>query len=334
MRRVLLSALLAGVTAVSVTACERSDAAPGTPTESTTSSSAETTTTTTATESSSAAPTTSAKPPTTTTTPKPVAAPPASGGRCTAFPTPACTGVPAGTALTKMELGEGGAVKVTQPGTVIDGRHVPGDLVINADNVVVRNSQIDGAVVNEDGARRQYSYSITDSTVGPASGCLTAPAIGMGRYTATRVHVRGHGDGFRASGDAIRIDDSYVKLCSNPGDHSDGIQQYQTGGGLVINHSTFDQRSATSVTAPIDIMDSQSRDVTITNNLVMGGTYSVYFRNTTGTRVFHNNRVVDKSWIYGPTDADCGLIDWSGNTIVTIDGNYNVTSTVGPWNCK
>jgi hypothetical protein len=233
-----------------------------------------------------------------------------------------------------MELGEGGAVKVTQPGTVIDGRHVTGDLVINADNVVVRNSQIDGAVVNEDGARRQYTYSITDSTVGPASGCLTAPAIGMGRYTATRVHVRGHGDGFRASGDAIRIDDSYVKLCSNPGDHSDGIQQYQTGGGLVINHTTFDQRSATSVTAPIDIMDSQSRDVTITNNLVMGGTYSVYFRNTTGTRVFHNNRVVDKSWIYGPTEADCGLIDWSGNTIVTIDGNYNVTSTVGPWNCK
>jgi hypothetical protein len=232
-----------------------------------------------------------------------------------------------------MSLNNGGSLRITEPGAVIDGKHVPGDLVINAKNVVVRNSQIDGSVVNEDGTT-QFPYSISDSTVGPASGCMTVPGIGMGEYTATRVHIRGHGDGFRASGNNIKIDESYVKLCSNPGDHSDGIQTYKMGSGLVLNNTTIDQRSATSVTAPIDIMDPASRDVTITNNLVMGGTYSIYFRNVSGTRVVQNNRVVDKSWIYGPVEADCGLINWSGNTLVTIDGNYNVTSTVGPLNCK
>ncbi|GLZ28887.1 hypothetical protein Lesp02_10770 [Lentzea sp. NBRC 105346] len=262
-----------------------------------------------------------------------MAQPPTSGGKCAAYPTPACTGVPAGTALTQVALNSGGAYRVTQAGAVIEGKHITGDLLITANNVIVRNSQIDGSVINEYGPNH-YSFTISDSTVGPASGCLTAPGVGESEFTATRVHVRGHGDGFRASGNNIKIDESYVKLCSNPGDHSDGIQTYMMGTGLVLNHTTIDQRSATSVTAPIFIVDSGTRDVSVTNNLVMGGTYSIQLKNASGTQVVQNNRLVDKSWIYGPVEADCAEINWSGNTLVNIDANYNVTSTVGPLNCK
>ncbi|WP_285742831.1 hypothetical protein [Lentzea sp. NBRC 105346] len=232
-----------------------------------------------------------------------------------------------------MALNSGGAYRVTQAGAVIEGKHITGDLLITANNVIVRNSQIDGSVINEYGPNH-YSFTISDSTVGPASGCLTAPGVGESEFTATRVHVRGHGDGFRASGNNIKIDESYVKLCSNPGDHSDGIQTYMMGTGLVLNHTTIDQRSATSVTAPIFIVDSGTRDVSVTNNLVMGGTYSIQLKNASGTQVVQNNRLVDKSWIYGPVEADCAEINWSGNTLVNIDANYNVTSTVGPLNCK
>ena len=52
-----------------------------------------------------------------------------------------------------------------------------------------------------------------------------------------------------------------------------------------------------------------------------------------GAVVVSGNRMVDKSWVYGPVESDCGTIQWSDNALVTIDGNYNVTGTVGPLPC-
>ncbi|HEY9522171.1 MAG TPA: right-handed parallel beta-helix repeat-containing protein, partial [Thermopolyspora sp.] len=259
---------------------------------------------------------------------------PGDGGGCAAYPTPDCAGVPSGARLTRTTLeADGGAYLVTTPGTVLDGVHVPGDLQILADDVTIRNSLIDGTVIGET-ENRFYSFTITDSTVGPAKGCITAPGIGDAGYTATRVLVRGHGDGFRAAGDDIIIRDSYIHLCSNPGDHSDGIQTYKTGSGLVIDHNTIDQRDARDITAPIFLTDKGLADVTVTDNLVMGGTYSIQLKNAHGTQIVRGNKLVDKSWVYGPVEADCSSITWSGNSLVTIDDDYRVTSTVGPLPCS
>jgi hypothetical protein len=248
------------------------------------------------------------------------------------YPNPATTGVPAGTSLRTISLNSGDTYRVSTPGTVLDGVHISGDLLITAQNVTIKRSQIDGGVLDEY-AGKHYSFTITDSTVGPASGCLTSPGIGEANYRATRVLIRGHGDGFRASGDGIDIQDSYVRLCSNPGDHSDGIQTYLTGKGLVLNHTTIDQRNVSSFNAPIFIVDDQTEDVTVTNNLVMGGTYTIQLKNFHGSAVVKYNRVVNKSWAYGPVEADCPRIDWSGNTLVTIDANYGISSVVGPLPC-
>ncbi|MEV5412350.1 hypothetical protein AB0K60_26400 [Thermopolyspora sp. NPDC052614] len=257
---------------------------------------------------------------------------PPDGRSCPGHPTPACTGVPPGTRLTRLALNEGGAYRVTERGTVLDGVHIPGDLLIVADDVVIRNSRIDGSLSNEYKLHR-YSFTIADSTVGPPKGCLTAPGVGEARFTAERVHIRGHGDGFHASGDDIEIRDSYVRLCSNPGDHSDGIQTYLAGKGLVFDHNTVDQRFAKDITAPIFITDEQAEDVTVTRNLVMGGTYSIQVKNVSGRAVVRDNRLVDRSWVYGPVEADCATVEWSGNTLVTIDDDYRITSTVGPLPC-
>ncbi|MEV4246802.1 DUF4082 domain-containing protein [Streptosporangium canum] len=255
------------------------------------------------------------------------------GSSCAGHPTPACTGVPAGTQLRRSTLNEDGAAyRVTKPGTVLDGVHIPGDLLIHAENVTVRNSQIDGGVINADGPRT-YRFTITDSTIGPAQGCKTLPGIGQDKYTALRVHVRNHGDGFRASGDDVVIRDSYANLCSNPGDHSDGIQTYNTGKGLVFDHNTIDQRHAKDVTAPIFLVDKQIVDAVVTDNLVMGGTYSIQLKNARGKLVVRDNKLVDDSWIYGPVEADCHAIDWAGNSLVKIDQNYRITSVVGPLEC-
>ncbi|MDF5755017.1 hypothetical protein [Spongiactinospora sp. TRM90649] len=264
------------------------------------------------------------------TSPAPLPSP-ASG--CPEYPTPECTGVPKGTKLTKVELNtEGVAYRVTKPGTVLDGVHIPGELLITADDVTVKNSRIDGAVWAEY-SLKFYSFTITDSTVGPPSGCHQAPGIGPSKYRATRVLIRNHSDGFRASGDDIDIQDSYVNLCSTPGDHSDGIQSYKTGKNLRFHHNTIDQRNAKDITAPVFLVDEGQSNVTVTDNLVMGGTYSIQVRNVAGRQVVRGNRLVNKSWVYGPVDSDCGKGEWADNTLVTIDEGYRVTGTVGPLAC-
>jgi hypothetical protein len=249
------------------------------------------------------------------------------------YPTPACTGVPPGTRLTSLTLTEEGVYRVTTRGTVLDRVHIAGDLLITADDVTITNSQIDGNVLDSYSGKT-YSFTITDSTVGTAATCQTLPAIGDTDYTAVRVLVQGHGDGFRDSGKNITIRDSYVHLCSNPGDHSDGIQTYGAGRGLVFQHNTVDQRDAKDITAPIFVTDPGTADATITDNLVMGGTYSIQVRSVQGRAVVRDNKLVNKSWVYGPVDSQCDAIDWSGNTLVTIDAGYRITSTVGPLVCE
>jgi hypothetical protein len=263
---------------------------------------------------------------------------PAGGGhgRCPAYPTPDCTGAPTGTQLTALAMNDGDGYKVTKPGTVLDGVHIAGDLLIAADNVTIKNSQIDGGARNEVGTT-YYPFTIIDSTVGPAHGCQSNDGVGRAKFTASGVLVRGHSHGFMDSGDNIKIHDSYVRNCSNGNDHADGIQAYVPGKNLVLDHNTLDQRNISDFTAPIYLSDSAGHtitNVTVTNNLVMGGTYSIQLKNASGTLIVQNNRMVDKTWSYAPVESECSVIDWSGNTLVTIDANYRITSTVGPLPCK
>ncbi|MFF4413261.1 DUF4082 domain-containing protein [Streptosporangium sp. NPDC001559] len=277
--------------------------------------------------------------PTPTETPEPTESPeptdpPGPGNRtCDGHPTPACTGVPPGTRLTTKRLNDDGAYRVTVPGTVLDSVRIPGDLLITANNVVVRNSQIDGLVINELGPNT-FSFKIFDSTVGVEDTCQSLPGVGESKFTAERVYVRNHGDGFRVGGDNVIIRDSFIDLCSNPDDHSDGIQTYGGGKGLVFDHNTVDQRGVEDITAPIFLTDPKIVDAVVTNNLVMGGTYSIQLKNGRGRLVVRGNQIVDKTWEYRPVEADCDKIDWADNSIVTIDRNYNVTSVVGPLDCE
>ena len=248
------------------------------------------------------------------------------------YPNAGCTGVPAGTQLTTYN----GSITANTAGQVINNMHITGDLLVAADNVVIKNSQIDGLVSNSHSGSVMHPFTITDSTVGPVNGCISETAIGSAGYTATRVYVRNHGDGFGDGGNNILIQDSYAHLCSsNPDDHSDGIQGYLGGTNVRIIHNTIDQRDVlpAAQTAPIFISD-QSKDADVEDNLLAGGSQTIRVYYFGGKDIVKNNRVVNNSWIYGPVSSDCANITWSGNTLVTIDGNYNITSTVGPLACS
>ena len=246
------------------------------------------------------------------------------GGSCALpkYPTKTCTGVPAGTTLQTVT----GDLVVTTAGQVIDGKHVTGSISVQANDVVIKNSQIDGSVVNWNGAGH-YRFTIQDSTVGKVGTYNSIWGIGIDNYTATRVLLIWHGDGFRVSGPNILIQDSYVELGNNdPADHSDGIQLYGASANVTIRHNVVDQTKVLSgtATAPLFVPGgpangNDSAVTTIQDNIFAGGGWTVVlyggqFPTVTG------NKVVNGSWAYGPFDIDCSVIGtWSGNATITYD---------------
>jgi hypothetical protein len=256
------------------------------------------------------------------------------------YPTAACTGVPAGTSLTT----HNGGLVVTTPGQVINGLRITGTVDIRAHDVVIRNSEIHGNVFNDSSGTR-YRFTIEDSTIAPPNGCSSwgNGAVGVSNYTARRVRISGFPDGFRVAGSNILIENSFVTLCSaNPEDHSDGIQAYGAANGtnIVIRHNTIDQRAVTNgaATAPIFVPNDGERQgnqnvtVSITDNLLAGGGYSLrlYGNLPFSAPAVTGNKIVDRSWAYGPVDLTCSNIGtWAGNATVTYDWSRGrITSQV------
>lgn len=240
------------------------------------------------------------------------------------YPTPACTGVPSRLKLKTIN----GDFNANQPGQRINGKHITGSLLISADGVTVTNSWIDGQVTNGSSGPVSHSFTIRDSTVGTATGCTLETGISQSRFTATRVLVQGHGDGFGDAGDDIVIQDSFVRLCGFENAHSDGVQGYQGGHNVIVRHNTIDQRAVpdSGQTAPIFFSDG-SKDATVLDNLLMGGSQTLRVHNGGGHYVVRGNRVVKDAWVFGPVNSDCQAIStWSDNRLVTIDASYRVTS--------
>lgn len=276
-------------------------------------------------------------PPTTTTTPPP----------SEQFPNASNTGVPAGTVLATL----GGEDYRTQAaGQVIEGKRMNA-LIVRHANVTVRNSEITTAIEMQAGG----SLTIERSTIGPArcgDDSWYSAGINGGNYKAFGVHIRGHEDGFNAGGSNIHIRDSFVDICGHPGGHSDGVQDYPRADGLLIEHNTFYGTTSPTVrtdgyltqepgmNSPLFINAGDkgqpvSNNVTLKNNLLLGGSWSMYLWPGDGAWEVYGNRIVDKSWwtgtAFGPftTSGRCVLVDrWEDNDTVLVDNDFRVTSTV------
>jgi hypothetical protein len=275
-------------------------------------------------------------PPTTPppTTPPPTTPPPSGGSSTTcplpAYPNDSCTGVPVGTTLTTHN-----GDYTARAGEVVEGKRITGELRIDGNGVVIRKSEIYGDVKNYG----TNSFTIEDSLLGPPSGCSGEAALGNNNYTARRIKLRGHGEGLRIEhGNNVAVYDSYIKLCDPGGDaHSDGIQGYIGGTNVRIEHNTIDQRPVplARVTAPIFWSDDSGGGLQVINNMFAGGGYSIRIYHFGGSNhTFSGNKLVNGSWGFGPTDSDCGKINWSNNSLVDVDSNYNITRTVGALNCS
>lgn len=168
------------------------------------------------------APTTTPAPTTAPTTAPPTTAPPTptptpTTPPATGWPTAANTGVPAGVVLSAYT----GSCTISVAGTVIDGKTVNCTLSIRANNVVIRNSRINGGIENGSEGQPQWSFTVTDTDV--ITG-VNQTGIGESYYTALRVDISGGNRGANCFTNCT-IQDSYIHGNRVTGDtHASGFR--------------------------------------------------------------------------------------------------------------
>jgi hypothetical protein len=117
--------------------------------------------------------------PTQTSTATPTSQPPG-------FPDASNTGVPAGTTLSAYT----GPCTITAAGTVIDSKTVNCPLAIQAANVTIRNSKVNGNIAIDTDVNQSWSLTLTDSEV-DAGDAEAIAAIGNGNADILRVNIHG-----------------------------------------------------------------------------------------------------------------------------------------------
>jgi hypothetical protein len=169
---------------------------------------------------------------------------------------------------------------------VYENRDVRGCITVRAVGVIIRNVKItcsaDYAIaVNTGPSSNRWNSPnanlLVDRVDINMAGQLDGKAIAFDGYTLRRAHIHGGSD-CGHFGENVVIEDTFCEIPAGgpqDGPHYDG---YQSDGGrnIRINHNTI--RVPYSQTSAILMSTNTSpiRDVTITNNLVAGGGYSIY----------------------------------------------------------
>jgi hypothetical protein len=213
-------------------------------------------------------------PPTSTTCPLP------------AFPDAGCTGVPAGKVLTPS-----GSLTISTAGTIIDGREITGQVVVNAPNVTIRNTRIRSnamwVIDNNSTGLVVEDSEIINRPVSGQPNCHNA--IGNGGYTVRRTEITGCENAAEMGGGNILFEDNYVHDLDTTGPsyvfgnspHTDGIQM-GSADNITIRHNTIDPTPGNGGVTSGIITNTGGSDpsvnVRIEDNYIdgRGASYAVY----------------------------------------------------------
>lgn len=242
-------------------------------------------------------------------------------------PGPSTTGVPAGT-----QLRRSGPLRITTPGTVIDGLDVSGSIVIAAPDVVIRNTRVtansaDVARVIE-GSDDAQNVMIEDVEVDGAG--LADIGVDVSRATLSRLDVHGANDGVRMGRDIV-LQDSWVHDLVRKGElHPDAVQGISAKDVQIIDN-VLDPRATegdlgnAAIMLSSDSGDMTSRNVVIRGNVLDGGNYSINISKAIDAQGF----VVDDNTFggsarYGPVVTPDGVHIGPGNTMSATGGPIEV----------
>ncbi len=196
------------------------------------------------------------------------------------YPDDTNTGVPAG-----IETRPSRSLTLSEPGQVVDGLEIHGEVNIVADNVTIKNSRITGGrgvgnadwvVVIRPGVstvRIEDSEILTPAGSPQDIACILN--LGDAKPTISRVNIHSCSAGISSGGGEVT--DSYIHgMAEVKGlSHDVGIAS-NGGGGMTIRHNTvLNQLGQTAAVAFYQDFGPQ-RDNLVEDNLLAGGGYCVY----------------------------------------------------------
>lgn len=158
------------------------------------------------------------------------------------FPGPNSTGVPAGTSLTTYT----GSCTITTANTTIDSKTVNCDLSIQASNVTIQNSKVNGQIVLDTDLASSTGWSMTIIDTEVDEGTDDLPAICCGRMSLLRVNAYGGHNGAQcdigsvSDIDHCTITDSYFHDPYNPPTGDSHLGGFLSDGGdrVTLTHNT------------------------------------------------------------------------------------------------
>jgi len=213
-----------------------------------------------------------------------------------------------------------GTYTATTQGETIENLRITGGVVIQADNVTVRNCHITGGLYKFRATNGNTGILVEDCTIDGEGDDQTT--VRGANFIMRRCDISGDEDGVHPLGN-VTIEDCYIHdLTYTALSHNDGMQ-FRDGEDVVIRHNTIqcgyqNQTSALLLqaeTGPID-------NVLIEDNFLSGGSYILYLRNreynVTNVTVRGNVFEYD-SWGFGPLSVDSGTGTFECNTYHTGD---------------
>lgn len=216
-------------------------------------------------------------------------------------------GVPAGRGLSPS-----GPLRITEDGAVVADTDVHGPVLVDADHVTIRTSRVTtGAAHAIRLAPGRVGLNLVHVEVAGLPGCHVG--IGFDHFVADRVDVHGCVDGVRA-GDATSIVSSLIHdLREVAGGHNDGIQ-VAGGAGVLIEGNTVINPLGQTASVFVKSDSGPIRDVVIRDNVLDGGSYSLYVRKGAHALldVLVSGNRFGRSAAYGPASVDVPVI-WRDN---------------------
>jgi hypothetical protein len=201
------------------------------------------------------------------------------------FPNATNTGVPAGTVLTVVK----GNQTFSTSGQVVSGLDVHGKVIINANNVTLKNSIVRGPAAGPcvNGAAIEVhseGFMIQDVEVmmENPTACLDGISAFNSSGTILRAHIHGGVDGIK-TGSNILIQDSYIHdmqwFASDPNQgggatHNDGVQTFAGETNVTLRHNTIDMSTTKNANAA---WQSGGYNSLAENNYLDGGACTINF---------------------------------------------------------
>lgn len=246
------------------------------------------------------------------------------------------TGVPDGVTLLPS-----GSIVVTKPGTVISGLNITGTVYIDADNVTIQNCKITSssfAVVQiKTGSTGVVVQDCEINGVGtnnPGSNGIS----GVGTFLRNDIYNVENGINV-TSGKGTVIEGNYIHdLKASGSPHYDGIQIDGGQSDVVIRHNTVINPHGQTAAVMIDNYFGPVSNVLVTDNLLVGGGYTVYsdaqFTGGSLSNIQITNNHIGGGY-YGDLNANKSSPVYTGNVrdgvavASTLNGNGNETDSDG-----